>query len=343
MDRGVALAFAFALVPLAGCVSPVLTERGDGMVAAHAAPVSRWHEGAWWAYHVVAGTASYDVALVVAKVHPDRFVLGSNVTNGFLGLPFNGTLLRPNLDPVLAGEPWRLFDFPLEPGKSWTYRLFGHDLTARVLSVDGAVAELEATSFGQRVMRYAYDADAGWFTRLAIHDPGRGGEKVVEAVLSGRGDAWDRDYYVTVPIHTTEEEYPATSTGESWNVDGRYVRLTAILNLAGDVGEFRARLVDPNGRVRQSAESHVMGAVVETRTFPGATGTWRIETLGLGKGHLRFELLGIAARGTPAASSPAEAPTFDLASVLDGPHVARTTPVLPQVGHDTRVSLPVAS
>ncbi|HVL47358.1 MAG TPA: hypothetical protein VM889_02245 [Candidatus Thermoplasmatota archaeon] len=329
----------------AGCLGGPARTSGSGGGeddVAHA-PVEAWSPGSWWSFRVLYDEAkSFDVTLVVAETHPTHHILGSNVTNGFFGLPFNGTVKRPNLEPMLGGEPWRLFDFPLEVGKTWTYALFGHELVARVVGVHGGIFDLEATSFGQRIMTYTYDPDAGFFSRLAIFDPGEGGAKVVEATLLDHGDAYSAGYYVTVPVRTIDARFPDTTTGASWKVDPRYERLTALMLIEGSAGEFRARLLDPFDRVQQAAQVHVYGVAYESRAVDVAPGLWKLEVLGLGVGRLHFEMLGVEARGAPSKSPPIDA-SVDLAAILAAAQPPRTTPALPHEGHTTLVSLSVVS
>lgn len=351
-------ALAFAVL-LAGCASRSEEEPTSSARAAASAPrVMDWSPGNWWSYHATVGNRSVDVALIVHERTPDGFRLGTNLSVGFFGLPFNGNVTA-DLNPRIGPEVWPLFAFPLADGKEWAYELFGYQAktTAREATIDVATLGarpgyvLESTSFGQVFARYEYAADAGWFTRLQLIEP-TDGSTVLLAELTSFGTDWNAAYYVEEVIRDVRIEYPALPSAFDIPLAAGYLQARATLTTRATSGALFATLLDEDGRVLARAESLVRGTDIDrasARTAGGAT--WRIEHRGAGVGAIFLEITGVSATGplalnAPAGASgssakPAAAPTSDGAT-FDLPALLQSTlPARPQLGHTTSVAPPL--
>ncbi len=350
-------ALALTLI-LPGCLAPHIVLEWVAPVKT-LAPVSPegWHEGNWFAYHAHFPTRnrSIDVSLIIYEERENEFILGSNSTYGFFGLPFAGNVTRPDLNPVISGEEWPLFRFPLEAGKTWDYQLFGYPVTARAVETEiGAGAgmpahtgfEIEATSYGQLVARYTYSPIAQWFTTMTVFDASNG-DAVITVSLTDFGTDFAGEYYVSVPLKTVSVVYPSLKSGETFRLPGEYESLTAILKIGGTAGRFEARLVDPDGRTRAEGDVLVQGVHMSRHEFPARAGEYTLDHRGVGDGFVRLELYGIAVADkgslTPA-KPPAEPDEFRWAPFGPPPAAAagqRTVADLPHVGQEMATGSPL--
>ncbi|HET6404826.1 MAG TPA: hypothetical protein VFH78_09275, partial [Candidatus Thermoplasmatota archaeon] len=204
-----------AALLLGGCVAHANEAAVEAPAAAQAAPRAMdWSPGNWWAYRATIGNQTMDVALIVHERTADGFRLGTNLSVGFFGLPFNGNV-TPDLNPRIGPNVWPLFAFPLADGKQWGYELFGHQAksTARAADVEVPTLgvrqgfHLDATSFGKVFARYDYSPDAAWFTRLEVIEP-TDGSTVLLAELTSFGTDWAAAYYVEEVVRSVRIPYP---------------------------------------------------------------------------------------------------------------------------------------
>ncbi len=354
------LASAIALaVALSGCIAPHLVlEWATPMKTLSPTSPSGWEEGNWFAYHAYFPTRnrSLDVSLIIDEVRPGEIILGSNSTHGFFGLPFAGNVTRPDLNPVISGEEWPLYRFPLEAGKSWDYSLFGYPVTAyteetEIPAIAGMDAHrgfvMEASSYGHMFARYTYSPVAQWFTTMTVFDAASG-EALVIVDLTAFGTNFGDAYYVNVPLKTVAIVYPSLKQDQPFLLPDTYETLSVILKLGG-TGAFTARFVDPSGRTRAEGEVIVQGVSVSRAELTATAGEYVLKHRGAGDGFVRLEVYGLAvanADSAKASSNPRPEP-FDFAwhpfGVLsDGngpghPNVVR----LPQVGQDTSTGAPL--
>lgn len=331
MRPGVAVTLLLALA-LAGCLAPKAALPWSVGAAPAAEPAQPWSPGSWWSYRATfASGRGIDVALVVHESSPAGYRLGTNLTAGFFGLPFNGTV-TPGYNPVVAGEEWRLFDFPLADGKTWESQLMGYPVktTARAAEValpDGsrvAGYDLTSTSYGRVFARHAWAEETGWFTALSLYEP-TDGTRLLDVRLTGAGSDFGRDYYVEVPIQTLRHEYPGLDGADALRMDSGD-QIAATLTLRGTLGEFSARLLTPRGVPVLEASVRGQGAAVERATFSATEGTWTLDHLGLGQGALRLELTAIV-RASDGAAAPAagDVEAIDLAALLRAPGAPAAT------------------
>ncbi|HWG91776.1 MAG TPA: hypothetical protein VNZ52_13080 [Candidatus Thermoplasmatota archaeon] len=262
-----------------------------------------WEKHNWWGYKATFKSGKHlHVALVVSEETRDFFVLGTNSTSGFFGLPFAGNVTRADKNPVIAGEEWKLFQFPLAVGKKWEYTMLGYPALADVvgdveITLPGIPKHqgfrIEAFSYGQLFARYTYSPVTKWFTELTLYEP-TNGEAVVTVELKEFGRRYTSDFYVQVPLEIYQATFPALDDGDAFRIEGPYKSLTTYLSLRGELGEFRARLRDPGGSAILEAEVHGQGAYLDRKTVTHRNGEWEVEHLGLGKGTLRMEIYGLA-------------------------------------------------
>lgn len=343
MARRAAVWGLLAMMLLAGCASQTSGDTADPSAAAAAKPrIMDWSPGNWWSYHAIIGNESLDVALIVHEKTDDGSRLGTNLSVGFFGLPFNGNVTR-DLNPRIGPEVWPLFAFPLADGKDWEYELFGYQAktTAREAPVHvETLGErpgflLESTSFRQVFARYEYAPDAGWFTRLQLIEP-TDGSTVLLAELTNFGTDWDAAYYVEEVIRSVRIDYPAVPGAFDVDVADGYLQARATLTARLATGALGATLRDESGRTLARAEAIVRGTSIDrasARTDGGAT--WRLDHRGAGLGTIFLEITGVSATG-PLAAPAAAAPEVDLAAILQS-----TFPARPQLGQTTSTGLPV--
>lgn len=313
--------------------------RADSPELATAGTTKGWQPGNWWAYRAAFDNGvTIDVALIVFEARAESVTLGSNLSAGFFGLPFNGNVTIPNLNPVIAGEEWRLYDFPLSHAKEWTYEFMGYTLAARASEADlraphvgtHAGFSLVASSFGRTVVQYTYSSEVEWFTELVLYEP-TDGHEVVRVTLTDYGERYGEDYYVSVPVAEHHVTFPAIPAEKRFIVEGRFLELTGTATLVGKLGTFRYELRDPHDRIAMRAEVTPTGAHVASEELESAPGAWTLTHLGAGQGSLHFEMSalepvrdGRLATGDvrePTAPPAREAPPVDLPALL-----ARTAP-----------------
>ncbi|MHB8604310.1 MAG: hypothetical protein ACYDCK_03560 [Thermoplasmatota archaeon] len=307
------LLFAFTLLVSSGCLA-----------ASHAAPLAMttgaptsvfdWHPGAWWTYvaRFEGDNRTYDVALVVDRVSPTAYVVGSNLSGGFFGLPFDGNVSRAGLNPTIAGQEWPLFEFPLADGKTWTYTLLGYPVvaTAHVAPVDLAPGlkttgfSIDASSYGRLFARYTYAPAAGWFTRLTIFEP-TNGTVAADVRLTGEGASWARDYFVETPVAHFAASYPSTDTSATFRIASRASHLLGTLVVEGDAGAFSAKVTDPDGHPVLAADVLGRGLAIDRRGFDAVAGEWRLDALAAGVGNLRLDVFALESKQGNAGVPPA--------------------------------------
>lgn len=303
-----ALWFALAL---AGCASDATPSAPPEVVDALSdTRAMDWSKGNWWSYRATVQNATFDVALIVHEARGDGFRLGSNLSLGFFGLPWTGNVTS-ELNPRIGPEVWPLFRFPLEDGRSWSYRLLGHDAvtTARagVFHVPGVGARpgfaLEAEAYGQTFARYTYVPETGWFTRLQLIEP-TNGQTVLFAELTSFGADWREAYYVEELVEERRVEYPTPPGALPIRVPDGYLQLRAGLTVETPHGILRATLTDEDGRTLATAQVLAKGSDGERVTArPRGPATWTLEHHGVGVGIVHLEVTGIAGTGPLAQST----------------------------------------
>lgn len=327
MLRGpTAHALIVAALMLSGCAS-----LADGPSPAASSPSSSpsptpfvmdWTPGSWWSYRATVGNATFDLALIVHEAHSDGFRLGTNLSVGFFGLPFNGNV-TPQFNPRIGPDVWPLFQFPLADGKEWAYELFGYQ--ARTIARETTLEvpgfgerqgfRLESKSFGAVFARYDYSPEAGWFTRLELIEP-TDGSTVLLAELTAFGHDWDQAYYVEQTIRSVRVDYPALPAAFDVRVPEGYLQARATLTAQVSMGALTATLRDEDGRTLARAETFARGADVDRASArPAGGATWRLDHRGAGAGFVFLEITGVSATG-PLAAPPTDGPRVDLAALL---------------------------
>lgn len=331
MLRAAAMGLLFLL--LAGCASraPPAQEAASALEPASPRAMD-WSPGNWWAYRATIGNATHDVALVLHEETPTGYMLGSNLSIGFFGLPFHGNLTLDR-NPRIGSDVWPLFQFPLADGKEWGYSLFGHSAVAQArrteLAVPGAGLvpgyELEARSLGQVFARYTYSDEVGWFTRLQVIEPSDG-STVLLAELVAYGHDWGQAYYVEETLLQLQIDLPALPGERVVDVPPGYVDVRVELSAQSAAGVVLATLRDAAGR--RIADAQVLGSGFDVeraaaRAEHGAE--WTLAHRGAGTGRIHLEVTGLAATGPLAQGAQS------------------TRPALPQEGHTTSTGNPVGA
>lgn len=286
----------------------------------------RWSTGNWWTYEVqIEDREPKKVAVVVHQADREGFHVGTNQSGSILGLPVSGEL-TPQLNPILMGETWQMYRFPLEPGDGWDQSLMGYTVNTTVeaqnlgsLNGTGTVPgyELTAEAYGQTFATYTYHPEATWFDALTLEDP-RTGDTVLDVELIDHGDEWDSAYYVNEPLHQAEIAYPDDLPGtERFEVPDGYQH--ARMNLVGFVnaGTLQASVQDSAGEEQASIRILANGHAIDSATVEDPRGQWTLRHLGTGEARVMLDVLGVKAITPEEADSPTPEPGLGDATNLD--------------------------
>lgn len=304
--KALALAALALSLALAGCTTTDETRAPPEVVEAVAnTHATRWDPGDWWAYRATFHrNATYDIALVVHEGGAEGFRVGSNVSSGFFGLPFNGNV-STELNPRIGADEWPMYRFPLDDGKTWSYTLFGYDATttayAALVDVPGKGKvpgfRLESSTLGQVFAKYDYSPQTGWFTRLELIEPSKR-EQVLEVRLAGYGDHYGRAYFVERVIETIRIDYPGVPGSVDVRIPDGYARIHATLSVATTAGAMKASL-KLGDVVLADAQAVGKGAASDRATVRRG-GTWTLDHAGAGQGVVYLEVTGISSMGGTA-------------------------------------------
>lgn len=296
-----------------------------------------WRVGNWWSFDVrFESGAQRDVAIVIHEARADGFRLGSNASNGFFGLPFNGNMTLDH-NPEIAGETWPMLQFPLSDGMSWDYTMLGYEATttARAAIVhapglgDHPGFQFEAASYGQTFARYTYSPLVGWITSIEIIEPSTR-VTLLSATLTAFGPAFGQSYYVEETVARVLLRYPETMPGDRHvEVPDGYDALRVTLVSDADAGAVTATLRDGRGRTIASATSVGGAATLDRAEVESGAATWTLRQVGAIDGRVTLEVTGVREVGADA-TGPTGAPDQS------------TRPVLPQTGQVTSTGWPVA-
>lgn len=278
---------------LAGCASPPPAPVESVEPAVAPPRAMDWSPGNWWSYHALIQGEPLDVALVVSEARPDGYVLGTNATSGFFGLPWSGNLTASR-NPVVDGEEWPLFRFPLHDGAEWRYSLLGYEATtvARATDAGGRFA-LEAAAWGATFARYDYDPKAAWFTRFELIEP-TNGTVLLSATLTGYGVDYEGDYFVERTLERVAIQYPALPGAVQVRVPPGAIEVRATLVAASEAGALSATLRNAGGQVVARAEA-IGREVTMDQGSTRAQGalSWTLSHAGAGVGEVRLEVTGV--------------------------------------------------
>lgn len=339
MLRAVAWGMVFLL--LAGCANP--THGGEEATSAPATAAPRgmdWTPGNWWAYQATVGNRTYDVALILHEKTETGYVLGSNLSIGFFGLPFHGNVTADR-NPRIGADVWPLFQLPLADGKEWGYSLFGHDAKAKASRTDLAVPglgllpgyQLEARSLGQVFARYTYSEAVGWFTRLQVIEP-TNGSTVLDTELVAYGPDWGQAYYVEETLLELQIDYPDLPDEIAIRVPAGYVDVRIELSAYTAAGAVFASLRDEAGKRLASVEVVGSGYDTERAAASAQQGAeWILSHRGAGTGRIHVEVTGLSATG-PLAQSTRPALPQDGQTTSTGNPVGVYEIGVPQLGHE---------
>jgi hypothetical protein len=293
-----------------------------------------WSPGNYWAYRATFQSGrTIDIALIVHSRTPDGFRLGSNLSAGFFGLPFNGNVTAER-NPRVAGEEWPLFREPLSDGATWSYHMFGHDATttahAAMVDVPGGRVpgyRFESRSLGQLFARYGYAPSVGWLTSLSIIEP-TNGTTILDATLLAYGEDWGSAYYVEHTIRQLRISYPTPPGSSTIAIPPEMEHIRALLSVQAEAGLLEAKLYGPRGE--QLADARAVGtqaASDRASVRGGPAMTWTLDHTGVGAGSIYLEITGLSATGKLSQLQSFQS----------------TRPDRPQTGQVTSTGSPVAT
>lgn len=178
MNRAAVLALALLLAPLAGCAGSDGSDDdpasgGDGPAnetASLSAP--NWSLGDYWTWRSdQVGEVTY---AVTGEDGGDWIVDTTNRDVAFFDARFDVSTLGPVRKADLAGSQGdtrvQFFDWPLEPGKTWTTTWDRVEREITVDRVEDGTAHLTARQNGRVAVEYTYDSEVGSFGRLVFVD-----------------------------------------------------------------------------------------------------------------------------------------------------------------------------
>lgn len=304
--KALLLAVVLVVAALAGCAGHA-TRADPRLVQAVAnTHADRWQAGDWWSYRAtINGNRTFDVDLVVDRVKPDGFTLGTNTSAGFFGLPFLGNVTK-GLNPVIGDEVWPMFQFPLSEGATWSYHLWGHDAKAEahatVVDVPGQGPQpgfrITATSLGQVFARYDYAPGPGWFTHLEVVDPGKGGKAVLVADLRDFGGNYRGLYFIEETLAATRYEAPAGGLPLARTMEvpptGSPVRVH--LSVTWTAGACDATLTDETGQAVAHAQVAGQGQASADATLETGARTLKLDPRCAGSGVVYVVATGVRTR-----------------------------------------------
>ena len=334
-----------------GCLNAQAGPNAELLAAVEDTRAAPWDEGSFWAYRVtIEENFSFDVALIVHESGPDGYHLGSNISAGFFGLPFHGDV-TPTHNPIIDGQEWPLYQFPLEGGAEWSFPFYGYDVTTRaeaayVTLPDGtqdAGFTFTSRAYGATFASYDYSPTTGWLTHLKLIEP-TDGHTVLDARLIASGPNYDEAYYVENIISQHVWAYPDAPGEFSVDIPGDHLEVRATLTTTSRLGAASAALSDAQGKRLADATVWMRGTATDSATarLPDAT-TWHVSHQGAAVGTGRLTIVGVSANGvlaTPRGNDgvPAglPAPPPDTRAVLAWAH--HTRPDRPQLEQVTSVA-----
>lgn len=350
--RAILLAALALAVPLAGCLggqgpatdeggppatpsntTPEEPGSGEGASGASSTDASgpiespAWEIGDWWRYrveHTLGPTTN--VTLVVADASPDTYRLGwTETTPGLPSLLYHmppaGELSRPNLGWWWHDETVHIAEFPLEDGKTWTAALSDADVTYTAQRATNAstVAIEGVNATGARVIEAVYDADVGFFTRMARYfDADGDASPSVTLAEHGTLDGLPGNGTVQVPTMTDLLDHgivgPDPAAGRplagdpagTFQVGEETSRLALGAFLGGAEGVYEAAWQPPDAGPDVMVETNGPGdaAMNLFTAFPTEpAGTWGYEATPGGPGVIFLEAVSVSL--DPVEVSPA--------------------------------------
>ena len=105
--------------------------------------------------------------------------------------PFLGRMTHSDLSAYENGIPQLVLSFPLELNKDWTYTLFGIEWNANLISIEGNIAVIQASSSEGAKLMYSYDSEIKFFRTFSWVDAENIEQLKMMFVDKGEGYAGD--------------------------------------------------------------------------------------------------------------------------------------------------------
>jgi hypothetical protein len=232
---------------------------------------------------VTRGTYAESFHLVNFHNDTDHFWLGVRDRDQAMAMaqwdtnPFLGRIHHGSVAPHEAGQHAIMFQFPLEDSSRWQGFLLGRVWNFEAREAQSGRFDVEGLGLQGESVRYDYDPDSRWFTRLEERD--RDGKLVLQAVVTDTGEGATGEY-----VFLRGRDYltygGATGTGRAtFTVDDD---LTSLELHAGyrSGGAATVTFTEPDGSVaKQWTFGPSGGQVNETVEVDPVEGTWSLDIL----------------------------------------------------------------
>lgn len=181
MNRPLIIGLLFVGVALAGCTTdegmggPPGTDEDVTEEGGPSMPAPQWQVGNAWTWES-SGTGSIE-QFVVTEVGPDQYTMDTTTDQlafeeQVFDHPAIGTIDADHLTLVDHDSNAKWFDFPLEPGKTWTTQWFDNTYTSTAVELlpDGRFHLQSHRDDGSLYLDYHYSEQVGWFDDFTFHD-----------------------------------------------------------------------------------------------------------------------------------------------------------------------------
>ena len=162
---------------ISGCTA---LDDNKSSITSNSIDVPTWEIGDNWLYTFSTPEYSDDTAkLVVASDNEENgtayMLTISSLTEARRHAvlnhnPFLGRMTHADLSAYENGIPHPVLSFPLELNKDWTYTLFGIEWNANVISIEGDIAVIQASSSDGAKLIYSYDSGIKFFRTFSWLD-----------------------------------------------------------------------------------------------------------------------------------------------------------------------------
>ena len=289
------------MLPFSGCIDT----GGGGGFFGDIIELPKWGLGNQWSYAIVTLEVDVVTTMVVANIGEVDYEIGAeDLRDAQLHATLNynpalGRISRSNLEIYENGEPQKLFSFPLEEGKTWTFTLLGvPDFLARVDRItDGEARVVAGASTGEQII-YAYSSEVSWITSLTYTDID--GLELLTMDLIDYADDFNGevhflragDLYSAVWEDTTIEVYDTFisghhSSGEEWEKIVYYLETRTSDDASGDF-----LLKDPVGNEAIFRPLTPNTDSVEWGSLDARTGEWQVQLALEGDSRVRLVVAG---------------------------------------------------
>ncbi|OIR16090.1 MAG: hypothetical protein BEU04_05000 [Marine Group III euryarchaeote CG-Bathy1] len=265
----------------------------------------KWGLGNQWSYAIVTPEVDVVTTMVVANINEVDYEMGAaDLRDAQLHATLNynpalGRVSRSNLEIYENGEPQKLFSFPLEEDKSWTFTLLGvSDFIARVDRITDNEARIVAGAPTGEQIVYTYSSDISWLTSLSYTNTE--GLDLLSMTLIDYADDFNGevhflragDLYSEIWEDTSVDIFDTFisghhSSGEEWDKIIFYLETRTADDASGDF-----ILKDPVGNEAIFRPLTPNTDAVEWGSLDARTGEWQIQLALEGDSRVRLVVAG---------------------------------------------------